>query len=268
MTESVGVPVAPLTRAQVDRCIAELRQDFDKAEVVYRSTDRILLRWHGQSSGRSTIVKLWSRPDLKGRIRRVLHLAACDHERRSMLRLLKIGMAVPYPFATGRLAPPLAGYTDVLFMEDLGPCESATEYFKRLITEGREADARRFEDAMIQMTEQIVMAGMLDYDHGFVNTVVQVSGRAVRLDFEFARWVGWPRLFTSLYGRMLGHVILLHAFAVQPDTERSRHFAARLRERLRPSPRVLARVSGYVQKWLGDQRDRRGIDTRLSLPWD
>jgi hypothetical protein len=228
----------------------------------------MLIRSVDPRTGDSIIIKLWSRPDFKGKVRRLLGIAACNHEARSMIRLSRVGMVVPYPLGTAHLATPLAGYTDVLFMEDLGKCEDSTEFFKRLIREGDESKVLAFEDAMIQMTEQILAAGMIDVDHGFINTVVQASGRTVRLDFEMARQVFWPRLFAGMYGRMLGHIILLHAFAVQPSFVRTSAFAERLRRRLRPSDRVLRVASEYVQKGMADQLRRTGIDMHLSLPWD
>lgn len=235
---------------------------------MYRRRDRIVLRYVDAQSGHSIIVKMWSRPDINGRIRRLMGIAACDHEFRSLMRLRRVSMAVPCPLGTARLFPDISGYTDVLFMEDLGKCETSAEYFKRLIRDGDETRVLKFEDAIIKMTEQILQAGMLDIDHGLVNTVVQASGRLVRLDFELARWVFWPHLFPWIYGQMLGNVILFHGFAAQPDADRTFRFAQRLQNRLQPSRRVLKRASVYVQKWLDIQASRTGIETRLSLPWD
>jgi hypothetical protein len=258
----------PLTQVQMARCLDVLRKDFEHSEVIYLGADRVLIRCIEQQSGQTIVIKMWSRPDLKGKIRRLLRIAACDHESRSMTRLHRFNMAVPCPLGTYRVRPAIFGYTDALFMEDLGQCESSTEFLKRLIREGDSQKILRFEESIIEMTEQIVLARMLDVDHGFVNTVVQASGQPVRLDFELARWVGWPRMFPGMYGQMLGHMILLHAFAVQPDTARTTLFAERLRDRMRPSPRALKNASIYIQEWLHDQLRRSGIDTRLHLPWD
>jgi hypothetical protein len=68
---------------------------------------------------------------------------------------------------------------------------------KQLIQTGQEQQVLRFENVMIEMTEQILAARMIDVDHGLVNIVVQTSGRPVRLDFELARLVIWPRLFSD-----------------------------------------------------------------------
>jgi len=249
-------------------CLDELRAGFENAEVIYRRENRIVIRWRGEPSDESLIIKMWSRPDLKGRLRRLLHISSCDHEWRTLMRLRGVNMAVPRPLGYCRLTPNIAGYTEALFTEDLGECLSATSYLKQLIQTGQEQQVLRFENVMIEMTEQILAARMIDVDHGLVNIVVQTSGRPVRLDFELARLVIWPRLFPTPYGHMLGQLILLHAFAVQPDTDRTTQFAARLRERLRPPRRALARAAIYIRKYIKVQLDNTGIDTRLTLPWD
>ena len=258
----------PLTPAQMVACLDELRAKFDTAEVIYRRENRIVIRWRGACVSGPLIIKMWSRPDLKGALRRILRITSGEHEFRTLVRLHDINMAVPQPLGFCRVTPGIAGYTDALFLGDLGECESATSYLKRLIKAGQEQQALQFENVMIEMTEHILEAGMIDVDHGLVNMVVQPSGRPVRLDFELARQVGWPQLFTGMYGQMLGHLILLHAFAVQPDTERPTRFAARLCESLHPPQRVLAQAGIYIRKWVKVQFETTGIDTRLTLPWD
>jgi len=249
-------------------CLDELRAGFDNAEVIYRRKNRIVIRWRGKASDESLIIKLWSRPDLKGRLRGLLHISSCHHEWRTLVRLSAVNMAVPHPLGYCRLTPSIAGYTEALFIEDLGECASATDYLKQLIHAGQEQQVLRFENVMIEMTEQILAAGMVDVDHGLVNIVVQTSGRPVRLDFELARLVIWPLLFTTMYGDMLGRLIVLHAFAVQPDTDRTTRFAERLCEHLRPPRRSLARAGIHIQKHLKEQLENTGLDTRVTLPWD
>jgi len=179
-----------------------------------------------------------------------------------------VNIAVPRPLGFCSVVPDIAGYTDVLFMEDLGECESATEHLKRLIRAGQEAQALTFENVLIDITEQILKAGMLDLDHGMNNIVVTSSGRPVKLDVELARRVIWPRLFPAMYGRMLGRLIGLHAFAVQPDVGRTKRFAERLCERLKPPPGVLKRAGSYARELMQKQLQNVGIDTQLVLPWD
>jgi hypothetical protein len=249
-------------------CLEALRSSFNKAEVIYRRRDRIVIRWRAQDLDGSIIIKMWARDDLKGKLRRLLRIAACNHEWRNLRRLSSVNMAVPRPLGFCRVVPSIEGYADVLFMEDLGECETATDHLKRLIGSGQEQEVLRFENVMIEMTEQILEAGMLDVDHGLVNMVVPSSGLPKRLDTELARRVIWPALFSDTYGHMLGRLIGLYAFAVQPEVYRATQFAARLCDRLRPPRRALRRASAHVRSMMRTQLENTGIDTRLVLPWD
>ena len=250
------------------RCLEALRSRFDQADVIHRGKNRIVIRWRRADSADSIIIKMWSQPGLKGKLRRLLRNTSAANERRNLARLSSANMAVPRPLGCCPVEPKIDGYTDALFMEDMGNCELSTEYLQRLIRTGQDQQALRFESVLIEMAAQILDAGMLDVDHGLSNTVVQESGRPVRLDLELARRVIWPRLFADMYGEMLGRLIGLHAFAVQPDVNRSTRFAERLCERLRPPRRVLKRAGAYARRMMRTQLDQTGIDTRLVLPWD
>src|SRR5258706_13725464 len=85
----------PFTPAQMVRCLDELRAGFDNAEVIYRHRNRIVIRWRGTSAKAPLIIKMWSRPDLMGRLRQFLRLASGEHEWRTLVRLHEIDMAVP-----------------------------------------------------------------------------------------------------------------------------------------------------------------------------
>ncbi len=258
----------PLTRVQVDQCLNALRASIDDANVISRRDNRIVIRWLGSETGNSIIIKMWSRPDLNGSLRRLMGIAACNHEWRNLVRMSDAGMAVPRPLGFSRVVPGIAGYTDVLFMEDLGTCELATEHLKRLIQAGQVQQALDFENVQIEMTEQMLKVGMLDVDHGMHNIVVQSSGRPVKLDVELGRRVIWPELFPAMYGIMLGRMIAMHAFAVQPDAGQITRFAERLRERLKPPIAVLKRAGTYARGMMCKQLHESGIDTQLILPWD
>jgi hypothetical protein len=142
------------------------------------------------------------------------------------------------------------------------------DHLKGLVHSGNEQQATDFEDQMIHMVEIFLRAGILDVDHGFANTLVTESGQPVRLDFEMARRVIWPRMFTGMYGEMLGRMIVMHAFAMQPNTNRTTEFAQRLLERIRPPRQALLKASAYAQMKLKVQLNETGIDTSLRLPWD
>lgn len=257
-----------LTGSRIQRYAEEIRADLDRASVLSRRGNRVVVRWQESATGKSIVVKMWSRPDLKGALRRWLRIAPCDREYRNLVRLRRLGVAVPRALGVARLAPSIAGYTDALFTEDLGECETATERLKQLLRTGEERQALLLEDDVIDITRQLLEAGMLDEDHGMLNIVIPSSGKAVRLDLEIARRVFWPRLFPSSYGRMLGRLIGLHAFAVQPDVQRTNRFAHRLRASLQPSAAICERAAAHARNMMEEQLRVRGIDTRLNLPWE
>lgn len=268
ISSSHAAALQPLTRAQMNQCLENLRANFDHADVIHRRNSRIAIRWQGAESGNSIIIKMWSNPDLKGKLRRLLRVSSSDREWRNLTRLTRARVIVPRPLGCCPVEPNIAGFTDALFMEDMGKCELASAHLQKLIRTGQDQEALRFENALIETAAKILDAGMLDVDHGLSNNVVQASGRLVRLDLELARRVIWPRLFAGTYGEMLGRLIGMHAFAVQPDMNRSTRFAERSCQRLRPSRRVLKRAGAYARKLMQMQLDETGINTRLILPWD
>lgn len=259
--------ITPLARAEMKRCLHTLRESFDDANVIYQRENRIVIRWPRTETGDSIIIKMWSRPDLSGSLRRLLGIAACNHEWRNLVRMSDFCIVVPRPLGFFRVVPSIAGYTDALFMEDLGGCESATEHLKGLIRAGKEQEALGFENVQIEMTAKMLEAGMLDVDHGMHNMVVQLSGRPVKLDVELGRRVIWPNLFPAMYAQMLGRMIGMHAFAVQPDVSRTTRFAERLAERLTPPPRVLERAGIHAREMMRKQLQETGIDTQLIQLW-
>lgn len=266
--DAVNGRIAPLTRVQMNDCLSALRASFGDADVINQRENRIVIRCKRAETGDSIIIKMWSRTDVNGGLRRLLRIAACNHEWRNLVRLNNLGINVPLPLGISQVKPGIAGYTDALFMEDLGVCVSASEYLKKLVQTGQERQAVNFEDVQIEMTAKMLDAGMLDVDHGLHNIVVQSSGRPVKLDVELGRRVIWPGLFPSMYGDMLGRMIGMHAFAVQPGVERTTRFAERLSGRVKPLDRALRRAGVHARDMMRKQFEETGIDTRLILPWD
>lgn len=266
--QSSAAALVPLTVWQKCEALKELRSRFSEIEVLHRGPGRIVLRTHLPANGRAIVVKMWSRPDLRGKVRRLFGIAPSDLEWRNLTRLCHVHMNVPKPLGRCAVVPTIEGYTDALFMEDLGDCELSTDHLKRLINVGRNQEAHCFEDKLIEMAAQMLGAGMIDIDHGFANIVVQRTGRAVRLDLELARRVFFPDMFVDMYGEMLGRFIGMHAFAVQPDVYRSTQFSERLCSRLNPSRRVLESAAAYARGMMEVQRIDTGINMQLIMPWD
>lgn len=257
-----------LTLEQMQQHVDAMRVDLDNSRVINRRKDCMVVRCGDVETGNSIIVKMWSRQGLKGLVRRVLRITPGFHEWRSLSRMRAAGVPVPVPLGFCNVSPSFLGYTEALFLEDLGACESASTHLKKLIQGRNEKSVIAFENELIDITEQIVRAGILDLDHGMNNIVVTQLGRLVKLDVELARRVFWPSRFPAMYGRMLGRLIGLHAFAVQPDVDRNRRFTERLCERLSPPPGALRRAGVYVRELMRKQRDEIGLDTQLVFPWE
>jgi hypothetical protein len=219
------------------------------------------------ASGDSVVLKLWARPGWKGSVRRGLQTSAPDHEWRSLCRARELGVRVPAPLGKSSLPSNAAQFTSAMVTADLGRCVMAVNHVKQLLERGAHAELEAFEAELVAQTALMVEGGLLDTDHGLVNTVVPASGTPVRLDFEMARQVRWPRLHRSTYAKMLGHLLTTHAFAVQPATERTERFAARLVARLAPPASVLRLARRYVEERMRIQEQRIGLAVRVPLPW-
>lgn len=246
------------------RLIAETCRDLDAAEVVSKRDFRLVVRAR-TTRGAPVIVKLWARPGPRGALRRILGQTAARYEFRNLRLMERLGVSAPLALVHGRAAPNAGGYTDAMAMEDLGDCETATQYLKRMIAAGDEAAVTRFEDEVIAMTGRLARGRVIDFDHSMVNIVVR-DGSPVRLDLEKARRLPWIGLRRGLYARMIGQLLGTYVFAVQPDTDRAARFASRLFDEIRPSPAVAAGAQAHLDAMLRRQKDGIGMDVSLRLP--
>ena len=264
--DGAGVLDTSFSKKQMRSIGHRLCTNLDHEDVIYKRRNRIVIRVVDEDK-KTFIVKMWSRPGVAGVLRRLSRTGSCDYEWRHLCLFQRIGVPVPAPLGFCRLAANEHRYTDALFMEDLGVCTSSTEHVKRLIRESREDDLYKFEQELIDTTAKILEAGLIDTDHGLVNTLVKPSGKMVRLDLEMVRWVYVLSLAPKAYGRMLGHLLATYTFAIQPDVQRTVAFAERVKDRLDPPRWVLRRAKEYVVKSMAIQREKTGIDTRVELPW-
>jgi hypothetical protein len=249
----------------MSQCFDHLREHFSSAVVLHRGQDRLVIRLRTIHLPVSIVIKLWARTGAKGWIRRLARRAPADIEWRNLLRFSRIGIVVPTPLGRSYITPPISGYTEALCLEDLGDCQLSTDYLKGLLEAKSEDEAQHFESTLIDMTGRIIDAGIIDVDHSLANVLVRASGQVIRLDLELARRVYLPHLFATKFGEMIGRLVGMHAFAVQPDTARTERFYDLLCKRLRPSQRVLNVARKYANNMLIQQRRQFGIDTRLEL---
>ena len=252
------------TASDAREMIADTCRRLDEMDVISKRDFRLVVRrnWH---DGTPVVVKLWARPGLKGTLRRFLGQSAARYEFRNLRMMARIGVPAPRAIAYGRAPANRFGYTDVMVMEDLGDCETAGRYLKARIEAADEAAVAKFEAEVIRMTGILARARIIDFDHSMVNIVV-TGARPIRLDLEKARRVPWIGLRPGLYARMIGQLLGTYVFAVQPDTDRARHFAEKLFTEISPTPAVVAGAQAHLDAMLKRQKDGIGIDVALTLP--
>jgi len=213
------------------------------------------------------VLKLWQHRGLKAQVRRAFRTDSVSRETR-MLRIMK-SLNVPVPEVLGSrwLSARECGHSGAILLEDLGDCVTAAEKIKTLCQEKNYDALERLEASTLEITKKIVSGGLLDTDHSLVNMVVSPNGSLYRLDVEFAVRVRFPNLFSGWYGGMLGRLLSSHAFAVQPDAALTYRFAEALVEMLKPSQRVLALTKVRVEQEMEKQAKRKGLTTKVELPW-
>jgi hypothetical protein len=212
------------------------------------------------------IAKLWKRPGWSGHVRRITGTDPPGRESRALSLLLEAGLPVPAVLGTSSFSLAGTDFTDVLFLEDLGSCETAFEHLKSLIRAGEETRIEHLLREVVELTAAIVERDIIDTDHSLNNLVITARGKLVRLDTEIARELGGRP--AKPYGIMLGRLLGSFVFAVQPELERVEGFANALVGRLDPNSEALRYASVQVASMLEAQRERKSLDTRLKLPWD
>ena len=240
------------------------RGEYEFEKLKERPDSLTLRLWIDPES--SLILKLWKRPGLAGRVRRCLGNDPANREARALGHLQEAAIAVPAPLGCCGLDKGAGAYTDALFLEDLGACETAFEHLKRLIREGEERRVESFLEEVVEISARIVEKGIVDTDHSLNNLVFTEQEQLVRLDTELARRM--RRLPVDAYGVMLGRLLGSFVFAVQPELDRVPGFASKLALRLGAPPPVLRRASAQVERMLSTQQARKSLETRVQLPWD
>ncbi len=258
-------PGATLSREGGQALVRRLLSGDLASEKLKERDDATTLRVQVELES-TLVVKLWKRPGILGHLRRATGTDPAGRECRALTRLLEAGIAVPAPLGTTSFALKDSEFTDALFLEDLGPCETAFEHLKNLIRAGEEAPVERFLAEVVELTASIVERDIIDTDHSLNNLVVTARGRLMRLDTEIARELrGRP---AKPYGIMLGRLMGSFVFAVQPELERVGPFANALASRLDPDPAALREASAQVARMLDSQLRRKARDSRVTLPWD
>jgi hypothetical protein len=240
----------------------------DSCQVLKgRSGDRGLMLRLTDVDGASVIAKAWKARNLTERMKSLFGWSMAQHEWQAHRYMEQAGLTVPKLLHFLRLRSQGGGCFEVIVVEDLGPTRNGLVYLKDLLAAGDDAGIRRFEERVISMTRDLVDAGLVDVDHQLRNIVVNGTERPIRIDFECARRFtrGFPP--APDYGRMIGRLVVSHAYACQPELTRTRCFARRLAQHLNPPRTVLEGAEAQIAHALARQRERIGIDSPLALDW-
>ena len=264
MTETLSSGFKSRAHADLRQFVASVASGTIRSDCLKRRREGCVLR-AVTPDGMSVIVKLWIRPGWRGTVRRLTRTNVASCEWRAMRLLRSASVPTPEPLGIIRLRASGAPYTDAVCFEDLGECEGAMDYFKRLLREQRIDMIKTFDNAVIDMTARMTAAGVIDSDHGLHNMVLPNSGELTRLDLESARTGPSARRDTQRYGAMLGRMLATYTFAVQPDCSKVFAFAQRLVAHCRPNRSTVASAVAYFDNAMDQQFKVKGIDSRVSL---
>jgi len=215
----------------------------------------------------SVIVKAWRVRNLKERAQAALRLSMARREWRAHQHLEGAGVPVPRLLDFFRVRCRDGRRFEAMIVQDLGRTTNGLVHLKELLAAGDEAAVRRFEDRVVDLTAQLLRAGVVDVDHQLRNIVLNGSEMPIRIDFECARRFSNGAPPANAYSGMIGRLVVSHAYACQPDLDRTERFAIRLAERLQPSREVLYGAAGWVSQALKRQRVQSGIASTVALDW-
>jgi len=245
-----------------------IERSWTKADVLRSKREDMTLRRVRPEGFPSVIVRIWRHRSAADWLRRAAGVGDGRREWRAMRAMAQAGAHVAEPLLLTTLELPDEGRRRALIVQDLGECQRAADRLNEALAADDLETVERIEDAVIESTLRMLSAGFTDDDHTLRNFGVTPCGRIVRLDLEFARrGIPWaPR--ASRIGRMLGELIVSHAFATQDIAiERTERFAKRLAEAVKPGSAALRRAKIEIDRRLEQQRRNRGVETRLRLPW-
>lgn len=237
-------------------------------EVVRRrSGKRGMMMRVTDAGGGSVIAKAWRIRKPREYLKSLVGLSMAHREWRAHRHVERCGLGVPKLLSFLKLRCDSGYRYEVLVVEDLGRTRNGLVYLKGLLAAGDDESVHRFESRVIEMTGRLLDAGIIDIDHQLRNIVLNGTDRPIRIDFECARRFRTRIPQISEYGRMIGRLVVSHAYACQPDLARTECFARRLSEYLHPPRPVLDVAQAQIAHELARQCETAGIDSRLNLNW-
>lgn len=251
---------------EIRQLAIEVAAGSSEAEILRQKRAEVLSARAWLNCGRSVIFKMWNDSGPRASIRRMAGRSRSQCEWRALNVLYRRQVRVPEPLAWITL-PAGAEYRDAVCTADLGPVEIGSNHLIALLAQGAKGDARRFEDRVIELTNDFIDAGILDLDHTLTNVVVPANESPVRVDLELTVPTTFPGLHTEAYAKMIAKLVGTLTYAVQPDLGRVGDFASRLSQRVSPPISVLQRARAIINEMMEGQIHQSGVESRVELPW-
>jgi len=184
-----------------------------------------------------------------------------------MKEFYELAVPVPRPIEFRQLPrrDALYSFRDAIIMEYLEDATPVCKHIHSLVDSGCAEELTLLEDNIITLTQRLLEAGYYDTDHSPHNMLL-CNSALYRLDFGEARKS--RRLWQPVngFGEMLGHLIAMYTFVLQPEVDRVPLFARKLFSRLSPPAAVCQYAKRFFQYRMEKQRREKGIDTIVTLP--
>jgi len=240
--------------------------DRDGIMVLRERCDSATIRVAGVAN-ESAILKFWDRSGWRAAVRRVTRTTPAWREWDALQWLYTRRVPVAKPLARFRLTEPLARFSDVLVIEDLGPVQTAHHRMKDALAGGDHGDADDIDEQMILLTAKMVESRVLDSDHSMMNCLCSRSGMILRVDLELARIAWSVRMRPKLFAAMIARLLTSYVYAVQPDLDRAVSFGDRLSRRLAVPGAVLRAAKSMIDTKLAHQKLTAGVESVLTVDW-
>lgn len=224
------------------------------------------------------IVKTWcaTRGTLFDRLKRLTvgQLNGCENEFKILRHLAEVAPVLNAPVAFERFRSErlLGRDGEVVLMSDIGACQRLMDYLSDLVRKSDMDGIERLQHFLLASVRAMLFAAeLVDDDHTLINMVrSNATGEFHRIDFEIARKLssvterGDQR--NKAIGRMLGEILITHAYGCQPHTEHTTTLAHALRKSLPElGPSVWVEAHAMAVSGIEKQRENQGIETHLDL---
>jgi hypothetical protein len=242
---------------------ALLRESQGKRVYRFRVADEV--------AAKTLIVKTWSldRGSPLRRLKRSVigERGGCENEFGMARHLRRTAPSLNAPDALARFhsLEVMGKPCDVLLMEDLGVCTTASEFIKRCAANSQLEELDRLNHFVADsVAELLFRADVIDNDHSVINIVLSpLTGQFHRIDFEVGQFRKHCRMPERAIGGMLGRLLATYTFASQPHIQHVPRFVDVLCRRLASlPPSVWQRALLVARAAVERQRVKRGVDSR------